>query len=79
MPRTSTLTDVPADKVDDVVQDFKDAGATNVEKTKQPDGRYTVVATFPDAEKSADKKPTADKESKAKTPSDKPRKQRGGH
>jgi hypothetical protein len=49
MPRTETLTDVPAEDVDQVVQDFKDAGATEAKKTKQPNGKYTVVATFPDA------------------------------
>jgi hypothetical protein len=51
MPRTETLTDVPANEVDQVVQDFKDAGATDVTKTEEPkgSGKYTVVATFPDA------------------------------
>ena len=47
MPTQETLKDVPASEVDAIVQDFKDAGATNVVKTQQPDGRYTVVATFP--------------------------------
>jgi hypothetical protein len=48
MPRTETLTDVPESEVDQLVQDFKDSGATKVEKTKQANGKYTVVATFPD-------------------------------
>lgn len=66
MPRTETLTDVPVDEVDQVVQDFKDAGATDVQKTKQPDGRYTVVATYPEDKKkqsqpSPAKKPRAGK------------------
>ncbi len=47
MAKTRTLKNVPPDKVDDVVQQFKDAGATKVTKTKQADGNYTVVATFP--------------------------------
>lgn len=46
MPRQETLKDVPADKVDQVVQDFRNAGATNVTKIKQTDGKYTVTATF---------------------------------
>jgi hypothetical protein len=51
MPPTGvqTETDVPPDKVDRVVAGFKAQGADPVTKTKQPDGNYTVVATFPDA------------------------------
>src|ERR1700687_3588303 len=51
MPRKETLTNVPANEVEQVVQDFKDAGATDVQKTEDPkgSGKYTVVATFPDA------------------------------
>jgi hypothetical protein len=49
MPRQETLKDVPADKVEQVVQDFKAAGATKVTKTKQSNGKFTVTATFDDA------------------------------
>jgi hypothetical protein len=48
MEEDVVVRDVPADKVDDVIQGFKDAGATSVEKTEQPDGKFTVRATFPD-------------------------------
>ncbi len=46
MPKKETLTDIPADKIDEVIQNYKDSGATEVTKTKQPDGRYTITATF---------------------------------
>lgn len=42
-----TLTDVPADLVDEVVADFESEGC-QVVKTRQPDGRFTLVATCPD-------------------------------
>jgi hypothetical protein len=58
MARQEELKNVPADGVDQKVQDYKDAGATNVEKTKQSDGSFTITATFDDEsdgdEKSAD-------------------------
>jgi len=44
--RKETLVDIPADHLEGVIQDFKDSGATEVQKTKQPDGKYTIVATF---------------------------------
>jgi hypothetical protein len=44
---TEVLTDVPAKKVKQVVNDFKASGAT-VTKTKQDDGRFTITAKFPD-------------------------------
>jgi hypothetical protein len=48
MEQEVVVRDVPADKVDAVSQGFTDAGATNVEKTEQPDGKFTLRATFPD-------------------------------
>ena len=46
MAHTSEIDDVPPDQVDQVVHDFKDAGATSVTKTQQANGNFTVVATF---------------------------------
>jgi hypothetical protein len=46
MPRVETLSDVPDSEVDQVVKDFESEGA-KVTKTQQPDGKWTVVATFP--------------------------------
>ena len=46
MGQVVKLTDIPASEVDAVVQLNTDAGATVV-KTLQPDGNYTVVATYP--------------------------------
>ena len=40
--------DVPADKVDDTIEGFNNAGATKVEKTQQANGKFTLKATFPD-------------------------------
>lgn len=42
------LTEVSPALLDQVVQDYHDAGATSVITTKQPDGTYTVAATFND-------------------------------
>lgn len=41
------ITDIPADKVDMVAADYEMEGANPVEKTEQPNGKWTVVATFP--------------------------------
>jgi hypothetical protein len=46
MPQIKELNDIPSDDVDEVVSDFKSEGA-QVEKIKQPDGNWTVRATFP--------------------------------
>ncbi len=43
----NTLKDVPADQVQGVVDMFEALGWA-VEKTKQPDGKWTIVATKPD-------------------------------
>ncbi len=42
----TTITGIPSDQVDQVVSDFESEGAT-VTKSQQPDGTWTVVATFP--------------------------------
>jgi hypothetical protein len=42
------ITDVPADKVPNVIGDFNLDSPTKVEKDKQADGTWTVTATFPD-------------------------------
>ncbi len=47
MHRVETLTDVPDSMVKEVVADFKSEGAS-VTKTKQANGSWIVVATFPD-------------------------------
>ena len=44
--RIETIRDVPADAVDSVVHDFKDSGATEVKKTSQSDGKWTIEAVF---------------------------------
>jgi hypothetical protein len=37
------VTDIPADKVGTVVQDFVDNGAAKVLVEQEPDGQYTVT------------------------------------
>lgn len=54
MPKTEILTDLPDSELAQVVEDFESEGAT-VSKTKQPDGLWTVTATFPDDEAAAAK------------------------
>ena len=39
--------DIPESDVNQVVEDFESEGCT-VEKTPQPDGKWTVTATCPD-------------------------------
>jgi len=41
-------TDIPNDKVDQVIAGFKLDNPIKIEKIKQPDGNWTVRATFPD-------------------------------
>lgn len=50
-----TETDVPSDKVDAVVATFnlEDPPPTSVVKIKQPNGNYTVIATWPDGTKTS--------------------------
>ncbi len=47
MPRTETLRNVPDADLDEVVADFKSEGAS-VTTDRQPNGQWTVTATFPD-------------------------------
>jgi hypothetical protein len=47
MSDTRTLENVPADDVDQVIADYQSEGAISVVKQLQPDGTWTVVATFP--------------------------------
>jgi len=47
MARVEELTDIPSDQVEDVISDFNSEGA-QVEKISQPDGNWTVRATFSD-------------------------------
>jgi len=46
MPRVETLTEIPDEEVDEVVEDFRSEGA-KVQK-KPENGTWTVIATFPD-------------------------------
>lgn len=46
MSYTSQIDDVPPAQLNQVLQDFKDAGASSVTNTKQPNGNCTVIATF---------------------------------
>ena len=47
MGRVETKTDIPNEDLIKVMDEFKDAGATAVTPTRQPNGLWTVVATFP--------------------------------
>ena len=47
MPRTEEIKDVPPADVQSTIDDYKSEGAINVQSIKQPNGRYTVTATFP--------------------------------
>jgi hypothetical protein len=47
MPITLTeLTDVPEEQVHMIVADYRDDGASDVRTTRQPNGLWTVTATF---------------------------------
>jgi len=48
MSQNLVLRSVPADKVDAAIADLKRWGATDVQKAQQPDGTFTLTATFPD-------------------------------
>lgn len=41
-------TDVPDEELDNVVAGYQLNKPTSIEKIKQPDGKWTVIATFPD-------------------------------
>jgi hypothetical protein len=47
MTQISTLTDIPARSVQQVIEDFKSQGARVVVE-EMPDGKWTVKAIFPD-------------------------------
>lgn len=46
MPHTDVIKDIPDSDVDQVMQDFKDDGATAT-KQKQANGLWTVTAIYP--------------------------------
>ena len=48
MAHTSEIDNIPPDHVDQVVEDFRDAGAAKVVKTQEVNGNFTVIATFGD-------------------------------
>jgi hypothetical protein len=48
MAHTSEIEDISPGKLDQVVQDFMDAGAIDVKKTQQTDGDFSIIATFGD-------------------------------
>jgi hypothetical protein len=50
MAHTSEIDEISPDKVNQVVQDFKDAGATNVTQTEQANNTFSVIATFADSQ-----------------------------
>jgi hypothetical protein len=45
-----TETDIPANKVDAVIAalNLEDPPPTTIQKIQQPNGKYTVIATWPD-------------------------------
>jgi len=45
--RTEKILNVPKDQVEQVKQDFKDAGATTVDTKDNRNGTWEVTATFP--------------------------------
>lgn len=47
---TAIEKDVPIDKVDKKIKLSKISGATSVEKVAQPNGKFTIIATFDDDE-----------------------------
>jgi hypothetical protein len=48
MVREVTIPDVPAAAVERVAREARADGATKLVETKNDDGTWTVVATFPD-------------------------------
>jgi len=47
MSRVEKLENIPESDVEEIVSDFKSEGAS-VEKIREPDGQWTVQATFPE-------------------------------
>lgn len=48
MAKEIVLTDIPEDQVQEVVDDFKSEGCTDVTKERQNNGLWTVRATCPE-------------------------------
>jgi predicted lactoylglutathione lyase len=46
MAETLVVKDVPAEKVDKLVQQHKEMGAKKIEQTKQDNGLYSVKLTY---------------------------------
>lgn len=46
-------TDVPADQVENVVAGYQLDNPINIERIRQPNGLWTIKATFPDDDDSA--------------------------
>ena len=59
MSREEQLTDIPENEVEEVIENFKFSGATSVNKKRQPDGRYTIIAIFDDTPASSKTAPSA--------------------
>jgi hypothetical protein len=84
MPQgTKILTDVPEDRLAQVVKTFEEEGA-KVTTAKQDNGKYTVTAVFPDATaKKSDgekaKEAPKDKTSAGKAKDDGRKPNRGSH
>jgi len=49
MSAERVLRDIPEDELEEVIGDFESEGCT-VTKKKQPDEKWTVIATCPDPE-----------------------------
>jgi hypothetical protein len=45
---TESITGVPSDKVEVVIRDYKDSGASELRVEKQDNGTYTITAVFGD-------------------------------
>lgn len=50
MARREVIKGVPEDRIEQLVYDFESEGA-QVTREKQADGKWTVVATFPNSDK----------------------------
>jgi hypothetical protein len=48
MSQNLVLKSIPENKVEETIADLKKWGATAVNKAQQPDGAFTLTATFPD-------------------------------
>lgn len=48
MSREEQLADVPENELEEVIENFKFSGATSVDKKRQSDGKFTIIAIFDD-------------------------------